>query len=101
MKADSLRKYTKDFLASKGAPSQNEIGRRAGIPTSTFSKFLSEKYAELTMEQEANLLAIVRPELSDVDVVAGKIKQLVVRRFPASVANDAILRLAEHIKKAV
>lgn len=100
MKAETLRRYAQEFLGREKSLSQNELARRASIPTSTFSKFLSGKFAELTVDHEAKLLVIVRPEYSDVDVIAGKIKQVIVRRYPLAIANEAILRLAENIKKA-
>lgn len=101
MKVETLRKYALEFLSGDNYITQNELARQSGIPTSTFSKFLSGKFTEINFQQEAKLLSIVKPEMSDVDVVAGKIKQLIVRKYPLSVANEAILRLAENIQKAV
>ncbi len=96
---EALRKLTIAYLEKENSLSQNETARRAGIPTSTFSKFLAEKFAKITCEQESALLAIIKPEYSDVDVIAGRIKQIVLRKYPRLIAESAIIRLAENLQK--
>ena len=100
MKAEILRNTVQSFLEKEKSISQNELSRRAGIPTSTFSKFLSGKFSDIDQDQEVRLLSIIKPEMSDIDVIAGRIKQMVVKKYPYAIAKAAIIRLSENIQKA-
>ena len=99
MKTKLLRKHCKDFIQKEVLITQNELARRSGIPASTFSKIMTGKFTDISLDPETKLLLIVKPELSDIDVIAGKIKQIVVRKYPASVAHAVIIRLAENLQK--
>ena len=95
MKADKLRKLIVKYLNHPQSLSQNEVARRSGLAPSTLAQFVNGKEHKITFEQEYKIIDIVAPRLHDPDILAGKLKSILLRQsLPEHKIRETVLKLA-------
>ena len=76
-----LRRKIKNYLKHPRSPSQNDCARRWKMSPSTLSELLRGKHNGLTSEQEALILDTIVAWERDPVIVAGKIKERLMRQY--------------------